>query len=541
MRRFLSVRVIALAALVGCDGYIEAPHGEGSPEAAPDHAARCSEERVGPPLLRRLTADELRATIEAALPELGPLPEDIGLGADPVAESGFANDADMLVVGAQAARELQSTAETVAALAADAETLATLLPCASSGQDECAQTFVEDVGARLFRRPLAEDERQRYVDLASSIRAQADFATAIKWTLVALLQSPHFAYRSELGQAANGQRVLGRWELASALSYNYTGGPPDEELRQLAERGELEEPEVRLAQARRLLRTPAGRAKVLEFFRGWSGYQHVLETTKNSAPNFSNVRAAMVSETERFIEKVVFEDGGGVRELLTSNVTSLDRELAGFYGYGGAFEGTAVVERPPEWGVGLLAQGSMLAGRAHENASSPTLRGLVVYERLQCQPKMVVPANIPNIGPPEPGQVTTRQRYEEVHAAAPACNFCHQFFDPIGFAFEHFDETGRYRADEGGLPIDARGELVDEDRNLVFEFDGPTELSHALADAPRTTDCVSGLAAAWAFGGAGGEVCTAESARESLLNGEIGVLEFLAQLAVAPHFATRTQ
>lgn len=535
--------VLSALVLVACGGgYIDGPGGDDGPEEQPDHALRCEDSLVGPPLLRRLTTSELRETIHQALPELGDVSAIASLGPDPVSESGFANDASALLVGAQTARELLATAETIASLATNELHFAQVLPCASAGAGtSCIASFLDRVGPKLFRRSLTAEERSRYIDLATSIEQGSDFATATKWTLVALLQSPNVVYRSEIGSKAGEERELEPWEIASALSYNYTGAPPDEELAGLVPGDALLDPEVRLAQARRLLQTDAGHKKVLEFFRGWSGYQRVVGTIKTDVPNFSEIRVGMVSETERFIENVVYNEGGGVHELLTANYTSLDSQLAEFYGYGAVAGEATVVERPSEWGVGLLAQGSMLAGYAHSNSSSPTMRGLMVYERLQCNQKLTAPANIPNIGAPEPGAKTTRQRYEDSHAASPACNFCHQFFDPMGFAFENFDGTGRYRSDEAGLAIDASGNIINADLEVLAEFDGITDLAHTLADTPRTTDCVSGLAATWSFGGAGGQTCMAEEARDALLTGEIGILEYLARLSVAPHFTTRTQ
>ena len=43
----------------------------------------------------------------------------------------------------------------------------------------------------------------------------------------------------------------------------------------------------------------------------------------------------------------------------------------------------------------------------------------------------------------------------------PVCAACHKIMDPIGFSLENFDLIGRYRASDGGIPIDASGQLVD--------------------------------------------------------------------------------
>jgi hypothetical protein len=69
---------------------------------------------------------------------------------------------------------------------------------------------------------------------------------------------------------------------------------------------------------------------------------------------------------------------------------------------------------------------------------------------------------------------TLRERLAQ-HRANPACANCHSRIDPLGFALENFDVLGRWRAEDAGKPIDARGELPD---GTVFE--GPDQLKAAL-------------------------------------------------------------
>ena len=49
----------------------------------------------------------------------------------------------------------------------------------------------------------------------------------------------------------------------------------------------------------------------------------------------------------------------------------------------------------------------------------------------------------------------------EAHAAAPVCNSCHRFIDPIGLALDNFDVTGRWRIRENMTPLDTRGTFYD--------------------------------------------------------------------------------
>ena len=106
------------------------------------------------------------------------------------------------------------------------------------------------------------------------------------------------------------------------------------------------------------------------------------------------------------------------------------------------------MNRPADWGVGFMSQGSMLSVLANGISTSPTRRGHMVRSTLMCT---TVPPPPPVVDPiPEPTEAkTTRQRYEELHAGNAACSGCHKLMDPIGFAFEHLDRR-RALPPEGG-------------------------------------------------------------------------------------------
>jgi hypothetical protein len=185
----------------------------------------------------------------------------------------------------------------------------------------------------------------------------------------------------------------------------------------------------------------------------------------------------------------------------------------------------------------VLAQGSLIAAHSHETASSPTLRGLLVYERLLCGARPQVPPNVPTLVAASPGVKTTRQRYEQQHmAAGPACPTCHKLFDPIGFAFEHYDEAGRYRETEGALPIDSSGTLTSQGQQL-FSFNGLDDLATQLATQELVGRCVSGYVSAYAF--ANGVGCLGEARRADFIAGKLGLLDYFASLAAEPSFTTR--
>ena len=91
---------------------------------------------------------------------------------------------------------------------------------------DCYTTFVEEFGAKIWRRTLEDSEKQRISSLMQTIYEDStDVWTGLEFGLAALLQSPHFIYRTEHG---SGQ--LSPTELASRLSFLIWNGPPDETL-----------------------------------------------------------------------------------------------------------------------------------------------------------------------------------------------------------------------------------------------------------------------------------------------------------------------
>jgi hypothetical protein len=502
----------------------------------PPGPGACAGEPLAAPALRRLTAAEFVRTLDDAFPTARGAwtPR---LSPDPTSSIGFDNDAALLVTTAVVAREVEETARDLARAVTSSSLLPALLPCSASQADRtCADEFLASAGRRLFRRTLVPDERTRYLDYFSSVAARADFPTALGWMLTALVASPSTLYRSELGRPSGGTRKLTGVEVASELAYAFSGGPPDAELLDRAESGGLDGEAARLEAADALLAVPRGKEALLRFFEQWSGAARIAVASRPSVAGFQAAKASMQEETRRFVTEVVLERGGGVRELLTAPYTFVDATLASFYGFGAPGSDFTLAERPAAWGVGLLAQASLLAGHAHSNGSSPTLRGLLVYERLLCNPRPAPPPGIPPLAAPS-GATTTRARYESEHASG-SCQGCHREFDPIGFGFEHFDEVGRYRETEAGLAIDASGALPGRDPALVF--DGEAELAERLAALPEVSACVAGRLSSYWFGAAEGTSCIGSEAQAELTSGAIGLRDYAVRLAGAPSFGERS-
>jgi hypothetical protein len=413
--------------------------------------------------------------------------------------------------------------------------LATILPCSVSSPDHaCADEFITQYGRRLFRRPLTPVEHDRYAGYFDAALKKADFKSAMKWLTVGLLQSPNAIYRSEIGAVDGDSRRLDPYELATELAYTYGDTTPSEALLAEAERpSALDAP----ALAKSLLTTGAGQATLQRFFESYLDYARVGSIERPGIAQWGAVRGPMIRETRGSIDQIVFRNRGGLKELLTSATTNPSRDLAAYYGFPAPETDGASTLRTSGRGIGLLAQGSVLATRAQPNGSSPTQRGLLVFSRLLCGIKPTPLPNVPGIPSPSPGRLSTRQRYESQHAAVSPCRTCHQLFDPIGFGFERFDEGGRYRATDGGLPIDTASLVPTDAGAPLFEFDDQESLARGLAEQDVVYQCFAASLATYAFGT--GEACLGASRVAELRSGELGIADFYASLAAEPHFTRR--
>jgi hypothetical protein len=135
---------------------------------------------------------------------------------------------------------------------------------------------------------------------------------------------------------------------------------------------------------------------------------------------------------------------------------------------------------------------AFLYGVAVRLTANAQRRGKFVRERLLCAPPPPPPPNVAVNPPVVNPRLSTRQRFEE-HTAHPACVGCHELMDPIGFGFEEFDATGVFREVDGGLAVDASGELIDTD--VDGSFVGVRELSQRLLESQqvrRLTELRSG-------------------------------------------------
>ncbi len=418
-----------------------------------------------------------------------------------------------------------------------------IMPCTPSGitDDACAEQAVAQIGRRAWRRALTAEEQARLVGIAGDAAAVlGDFHIGLGYAVAAILQSPNFLYRVELGvpdPELSGRRVLTGYELATRLSYFFWNTTPDEALLAAAESGELDTEEGLAAAAARLLADERAKEGVRNFFTEMLTL-YALDTLSKDPLVFTHmspeVGPSAREETLLTIEDLVFSQDGDYRDLFTTQKTFIDRKLAAIYNVRApAPEGFGETELPEDGGRrGLLGQAGFLALNAHAVSSSATLRGKFVREVLLCEAMPSPPANANTAIPEATEEMPTLRDRVQVHLTDPSCSSCHRPMDLIGLGFENFDGLGGWRTTENGAAIDPSGELDGK------AFADAWAMGALLREAPELTSCLTATMYRYAVGRSVGE---GEEALTAWLDGDFArkgrsVQSLMLAIADSPGF-----
>ena len=378
----------------------------------------------------------------------------------------------------------------------------------------CAREILSALARRAYRRPVTDADIDTLLAFYDAGRAEGSFDAGIQLALERLLIAPDFLFRIERDPTDVGPATAYRLtdiEIASRLSFFLWSSGPDDELLDLAERGELDDPTVLEQQTRRMLRDPRSKALVDNFAGQWL-YLRALKGVvpdANAFPEFDeNLREAFQRETELFLESQFREDRS-VLDVLGADYTFVNERLAAHYGIGGVygshFRRVALVGEQAGRRGGIFGHGSLLTVTSYPNRTSPVLRGKWVLTNMLGTPPPPPPPDVPDL--PERGDggrpATVRDRLQQ-HRENPACAVCHAPMDPLGLSLENYDAIGAWRTTgEADLPIDASGALPDGTqfhgpaglRTVVLErqdqfVDTVTEklLSYALGRGPEHVD-----------------------------------------------------
>jgi hypothetical protein len=240
---------------------------------------------------------------------------------------------------------------------------------------------------------------------------------------------------------------------------------------------------------------------------------------------------SMQAETASFVEDVVFNQRGGLDALLSATTSTVDQPLATFYG-------VSAGARVDTKRAGLLHQAAFLNTRR-----DATRRGLFVVGELLCTP--------PAPPPPEVAEkaatlvfeedATGREVQEVIRNAGVVCASCHTTFAPMGLAFEHYDELGKYREQHNGQALDVAGTFLPTG-DVSGAFTDSVDMVKKVVASNQGQLCfskrfVSYLQGRNAHGVLDG--CLITKARQQLSDNKLDLLKFMVELSQDASFYKR--
>lgn len=427
--------------------------------------------------------------------------------------------------------------------------------CGQDPSDACARQFVSTFAERAFRRPLTADESTSVLEVYDEVKALYEkVPEAVQYSVYAILQAPQFLYRTELGASPAEAGPLSPYEMANALSYFLTDGPPDEALLAAAAQNQLSTREQIISHVDRLLETEAAR-KNLEGAL-FSYFQlDTLASVKIDDPAFTSgtpqrpylgVRESAYRELELFLENTLWDKP--LSTLLTSKTSYINETLAALYGVTlppQRDESQFVETELPDNRAGILTQVGFLASNSRPDVPSVVARGLVVNKTMLCQTNPPFPEEPAFVAAIEEAALklasaSERERADYRTSTAP-CLSCHKVFDAYGLALDTYDIIGRYRTK------DPEGRDIDPSVTLPPLFDNAVaadaiEMQYKIAENEGFDACFSRNMLSWALA-EGSQLMPTSCATEAILNNYLKtdrtLSDLLREVAVSQSFIQR--
>jgi len=397
-----------------------------------------------------------------------------------------------------------SLARSISKQVLESDNTQALIGCSLSSEDvskkksekkasaKCARSFIENHGSQLVRRPLTKLEVNSFMDAYSNgVDGTGIPAKGLKLALIGMLMSPEFLFRVERAEPDPQDSKFYRLDAytkAARVSYLLWDAAPDAELSKAANSGAIHKPSVLKKQIDRLLASPRLEDGIRAFFTDMFQFEMFESLTKDAAtyPKFSQTVANSArEETLKFMVDQLLTKDGDYRDIFTSRETFINRSLAAVYDvpYLSKAEWTRHKFSEQSERSGVLTQATFLSLFSHPAASSPTKRGVKIYDIFQCIALPDPPPDVDFSTVQAVANGTVRTRLIE-HKTNPGCYSCHNISDPPGLALEHFDSLGQHRILENGDLIDVSAEINGK------AFDGSIGLGEFMHDNPLATQCL---------------------------------------------------
>ncbi len=349
------------------------------------------------------------------------------------------------------AQNYQTAAERVATQAA--LMLPTLFGSATPTAAQ-VQSFISSKVARLWRRPPSASEMTALANIYQGGAAEADggAANAVGLLLEAVLQSPSFLFRTELGATstpASAPFRLDAFEIAAAVSFVLTDSAPDDTLWQKAQDGTLLSADVLATEVDRLMALPSAAETMVRHLSTWVWVERFRSREKTTSlyPEYTPaVQASVYQSGLAFLRDIV--STGKLADLFSSTKIYVNQDISNVFGIPGGTSATLtpVSTSLPERSAGILTQPVLLAAtNQRPDRVDPIHHGLFVLEELLCGGDI---GQIP--GPPPDAFAKAammhgdERQLADQRAKTSPCGGCHGNFDPYGLTRLNYDSIGRF-------------------------------------------------------------------------------------------------
>lgn len=367
-------------------------------------------------------------------------------------------------------------------------------PATADRVREVLERFLPEV----FRRPVREEEIQRYLFLFKQLRRSGDsFEIALREVMAAALISPEFLFIGfPEAHSTEDQRIAAELRqnqyLASRLSFFLWSSMPDARLRTLANNRKLTDAAILSAEVDRMLADPKARRLSRAFADQWLQLDKLFNVGVSTTlfPDFGPELARLMAEESRATVADVFHNDRDVRTLFSSEFMILNQELARHYEVDGVWGGDlrrVEVGNVPER-AGLMTQASIMTMNSDGRDSHPIKRGVWLLERILDDPPPPPPPSVPDLDTNNPllADLSLKEKIEH-HRSLSACSGCHEKIDPWGVVLENFDAIGRWR-DTVKVNETARPRLIDASTTLPdgTEVAGFAEIADYIREEKET-------------------------------------------------------
>ena len=339
---------------------------------------------------------------------------------------------------------------------------------------------------RAWRRPVSEAERGPFLKLYQKLRTEkASFDEAMRAAFQSILMSAPFRY---LPAPNHSNPTIVQHTIASRLSFMLLGEPPDAELRKLAANGKLLDPAVLDAQVDRLLADRRSDGFSRPFVTQWLVLDQPITIAQDHIQKqdfrFARyMKASMREETLAYFAQMLKENRPA-REIVSSDWTMMNDILAIHYDYppleGGALRQVKLKPNDPRGG-GILGHAGIQSMLCWMGENWVIYRGAWALRHVLDKPPPPPPLEVPELNPSD-GKNKGKSFKEllKQHQQDSRCSVCHKNIDPVGFAFQSFDISGRWRDVE--YESYARGEL---DGRISWKGVGKTRPVDTIGHLPR--------------------------------------------------------